>query len=492
MGNPRSNSVWCLVSLTATAGAATLITLIGPEPPHSPPVTLTLVDYEVPLGPATEPWWLGGHHALVGPAAAPALPAPVANMLVVGAYHSCGLICNGAHGTAEHPNGQNGGLLFGNGGNGFDGGSGGNAGLLGNGGTGGAALTAGLTGGNGGTGGLLWGNGGGGGTGGAGGAGGSGGSALVFGNGGSGGRGGAGVLGSAGTNPGPAPVQVTPAEAGAKAPDKESGGGLGAPGGLGDPGTVTGQAGGAGGTGGAVFASSNGVAGTGGTGGDGGTGGPGAAGGAGGKAAAAVLIRRRPPVVSEVRAVLAARAPPGGTAVTADVASLEAAVPPRTRSAVPVALAVPVARGLPAAAAGMVVPQAHSTVGPPQLVPAVLVVPAGSVRPETRETPAAGAEPGAAAGGFLVMVAPVGSEAAVVRVASARPVVPVELAAMVRRAAQAESAARVAQVVSEATAVTAVCLDLPGSSAATVGVVPVAHPVPGETEEPVAAAVTGE
>ncbi|CMO01660.1 PE-PGRS family protein [Mycobacterium tuberculosis] len=56
------------------------------------------------------------------------------------------LIGDGANGTAENPDGQNGGLLFGNGGNGFTqttagvaGGNGGSAGLIGNGGAGAAA-----------------------------------------------------------------------------------------------------------------------------------------------------------------------------------------------------------------------------------------------------------------------------------------------------------------------------------------------------------------
>jgi hypothetical protein len=67
------------------------------------------------------------------------------------------LIGNGANGTATHPNGEAGGLLYGNGGAGFSqtasgvaGGAGGNAGLIGNGGAGGT----GGAGGNGGAGGL--------------------------------------------------------------------------------------------------------------------------------------------------------------------------------------------------------------------------------------------------------------------------------------------------------------------------------------------------
>ncbi|MGV7705393.1 PGRS repeat-containing protein, partial [Mycobacterium kansasii] len=49
------------------------------------------------------------------------------------------LIGDGAAGTAANPNGQSGGLLWGNGGNGYNGlgGNGGAAGLIGNGGAGG-------------------------------------------------------------------------------------------------------------------------------------------------------------------------------------------------------------------------------------------------------------------------------------------------------------------------------------------------------------------
>ncbi|WP_373155493.1 PE domain-containing protein [Mycobacterium marinum] len=103
-----------------------------------------------------------------------------------------GLISNGAAGTAAHPNGGAGGILFGDGGPGYTptggigavaGGIGGDAGLIGNGGLGGNGFGGG-TGGMGGTGGWLMGNGGGGGVGGVGGVGGQ---ALFFGNGGAGG-----------------------------------------------------------------------------------------------------------------------------------------------------------------------------------------------------------------------------------------------------------------------------------------------------------------
>ncbi|WP_079015962.1 PE family protein, partial [Mycobacterium tuberculosis] len=83
------------------------------------------------------------------------------------------LIGDGAVGTASSPDGQDGGLLFGNGGAGYNsaatpgmaGGNGGNAGLIGNGGTGGSG-GAGAAGGAGGSGGWLYGNGGNGGIGG--------------------------------------------------------------------------------------------------------------------------------------------------------------------------------------------------------------------------------------------------------------------------------------------------------------------------------------
>ncbi|WP_142400979.1 PE family protein, partial [Mycobacterium marinum] len=81
------------------------------------------------------------------------------------------LIGNGADGTAASPNGQAGGLLYGNGGNGYSqteggltGGRGGGAGLIGNGGAGGvggaSAAGPGGAGGAGGSGGWLYGSGG--------------------------------------------------------------------------------------------------------------------------------------------------------------------------------------------------------------------------------------------------------------------------------------------------------------------------------------------
>lgn len=113
------------------------------------------------------------------------------------------LIGDGVAGTAASPNGQDGGLLWGNGGNGYaqtldgvGGGAGGSAGLLGNGGYGGTG-GKGAPGGAGGNGGWLYGNAGWGGAGGAdpagpGGIGGAGGVAYLLGNGGYGGAGGLG------------------------------------------------------------------------------------------------------------------------------------------------------------------------------------------------------------------------------------------------------------------------------------------------------------
>ncbi|WP_164478364.1 carboxymuconolactone decarboxylase family protein [Mycolicibacterium stellerae] len=206
----------------------------------------------------------------------------------------CGLICDGADGTEDHPDGVGGGLLFGNGGAGWSstvagvaGGNGGAGGLLGgNGGKGGAG-GLGADGGNGGDAGLLWGDGGDGGDGGAGanggdgvaglnggsganatggGDGGAGGNAgLLSGRGGDGGAGGAGGKGGAGTH-----------GTDAAAPGLDGG-----PGGAGG----TGGDGGAGGTGGKGSL----LSGLGGAGGVGGAAGAGGAGGYGGTGSATVV-----------------------------------------------------------------------------------------------------------------------------------------------------------------------------------------------------------
>ncbi len=127
------------------------------------------------------------------------------------------LIGNGAAGTAAHPDGGDGGWLFGDGGPGWTstyaglgGGSGGSAGLIGDGGAGGGGGPGGVgvAGGNGGAGGVLMGVGGAGGAGGLGGPGGvgdpggSGGAApgVLFGVGGNGGAGGTGDGGGNGGN----------------------------------------------------------------------------------------------------------------------------------------------------------------------------------------------------------------------------------------------------------------------------------------------------
>jgi hypothetical protein len=207
---------------------------------------------------------------------------------------ACGLICNGADGTAASPDGQGGGLLFGDGGNGFtydaatdpsgtpmDGGDGGNAGWWGVGGAGGDGY-AGGDGGDGGTGGLFFGNGGAGGdgseaftsgtAGGAGGAGGSVGALDPWSNGGDGGNGGAGTDGAAGTD-----NSANPGVAGGNG----QAGGDGGLGGAGGNGGFWFGHGGDGGNGGA--AGDGGAGGNGGAGALGGQGGPGGTGGLGGQ-----------------------------------------------------------------------------------------------------------------------------------------------------------------------------------------------------------------
>ncbi len=173
------------------------------------------------------------------------------------------LIGDGAVGTASSPDGQDGGLLFGNGGAGYNsaatpgmaGGNGGNAGLIGNGGTGGSG-GAGAAGGAGGSGGWLFGNGGNGGiggnaivAGGAGGNGGAGGAAGLWGSGGSGGQGGNGLTGNDGVNPAPVTNPALNGAAGDSNIEPQTSVLIGTQGGDGTPGGagVNGGNGGAGG-----------------------------------------------------------------------------------------------------------------------------------------------------------------------------------------------------------------------------------------------------
>lgn len=140
-----------LVSI-GTAGAALvgagflLAAPPGAAGPVSTVIQLASVDSPMPLAPSNgTSWWLD----IFGPkAAAPAAVAPNALIKATAQAKSCGLVCNGADGTAANPDGQNGGLLWGNGGNGWN------------------ATTPGANGGNGGMGGLFGGNGGNGGNGG--------------------------------------------------------------------------------------------------------------------------------------------------------------------------------------------------------------------------------------------------------------------------------------------------------------------------------------
>ncbi|WP_354525259.1 PGRS repeat-containing protein [Mycolicibacterium sp. 624] len=173
----------------------------------------------------------------------------------------CGLICNGANGTQERPNGVGGGWLTGNGGVGW------------------SSTEAGVAGGSGGSGGLLWGNGGDGGAGGLGAAGGRGGNAgFLSGNGGRGGDGGDGITGVGG-------------ESGVNS-GRGGDGGVGGNGGSGGHAGLFfgwGGEGGAGGVGGTGGAGTHGTTAStaeenGGPGGDGGNGGIGGTGGSGGRA----------------------------------------------------------------------------------------------------------------------------------------------------------------------------------------------------------------
>ncbi len=215
------------------------------------------------------------------------------------------LIGDGAVGTASSPDGQDGGLLFGNGGAGYNsaatpgmaGGNGGNAGLIGNGGTGGSG-GAGAAGGAGGSGGWLYGNGGNGGiggnaivAGGAGGNGGAGGAAGLWGSGGSGGQGGNGLTGNDGVNPAPVTNPALNGAAGDSNIEPQTSVLIGTQGGDGTPGGagVNGGNGGAGGDANGNPANTSianaGAGGNGAAGGDGGA--NGGAGGAGGQAASA-------------------------------------------------------------------------------------------------------------------------------------------------------------------------------------------------------------
>lgn len=214
-------------------------------------------------GPGTVPIALSramsAPEAPIPPSHSPQTALLFSSYLTIGGR--CGLICNGADGTAENPNGGNGGWLFGSGGAGWN------------------STDVGVAGGNGGHGGLLFGNGGRGGAGGLSAAGGDGGNAgLLGGRGGDGGAGGAGRAGSSG---------VSGSDSGRGGQGDNGGhGGAGGNGaflwfGQGGNGGA-GGAGGAGGTGAHGVDAAIGSGDDGGPGGAGGTGGAGGVGGAGG------------------------------------------------------------------------------------------------------------------------------------------------------------------------------------------------------------------
>ena len=110
-------------------------------------VQLASVGAPLPLTPGSDDeWWLD----LIGSGGAPSNTTLAAAAAISNLDLPCGLVCNGADGTEEHPDGQAGGLLIGNGGNGWDsdtagvaGGNGGAAGFfVGNGGNGGYGADA--------------------------------------------------------------------------------------------------------------------------------------------------------------------------------------------------------------------------------------------------------------------------------------------------------------------------------------------------------------
>ncbi|MGH3564020.1 MAG: PGRS repeat-containing protein, partial [Mycobacterium sp.] len=179
-------------------------------------------DFWLPLHAASQDWIISPLGETVD-GVVNSLFSPVTSILnTLPLLDFCGLICNGDPGvSAADPTGQDGGLLFGDGGAGWTstetdvtGGDGGNAGMWGNGGAGGAG-GLGAAGGNGGDSGVLFGNGGPGGDGGNAyanqvgawvvGNGGNGGNVQdifgrnALGDGGNGGNGGAGLAGTDGT-----------------------------------------------------------------------------------------------------------------------------------------------------------------------------------------------------------------------------------------------------------------------------------------------------
>jgi endoglycosylceramidase len=186
---------------------------LGAGSADADPTAVLQHDVYAPLHKAVEDWI----HSDVGAQVDKVINAPFAVLT------GRGLIDDGAAGTVDHPNGGDGGWLFGDGGAGWNspdagigGGDGGDAGIFGNGGAGGDG-GAGIAGGAGGAGGSLMG---------IGGAGGDGGDGVEGGNGGDGGDG-TGLFGDGG--------------AGGDAGDSSNPGGLPALGGAGGNGGVFGS-----------------------------------------------------------------------------------------------------------------------------------------------------------------------------------------------------------------------------------------------------------
>ena len=111
----------------AIAGAGLVLAYapLQADPPITAAVQLTSAGSPfsvAPLGPSAcvfgTPECVGSAR-LIGVSFA--APTPIALAAAAARPESCGLVCNGAEGTYDDPDGQDGGLLSGNGGNGWNG-----------------------------------------------------------------------------------------------------------------------------------------------------------------------------------------------------------------------------------------------------------------------------------------------------------------------------------------------------------------------------------
>src|SRR5262245_16073046 len=120
--NSRTPRTSARTYVTTGVGGAAMVgvgAFLASPPGAPPPVTASpavhLGSFDsllAPASPATDDlwWWPDGGGDLIGSSFA----TPTLNLISFDIGNSCGLICDGADGTAASPNGQNGGLLFGN------------------------------------------------------------------------------------------------------------------------------------------------------------------------------------------------------------------------------------------------------------------------------------------------------------------------------------------------------------------------------------------